>query len=223
MNTGKETFTQFDAASTGCPYMLVPTVFKDSRGTFSEVLAGEEALGCIKQINRSTSCKYALRGFHAQRAPFCQSKLVEALSVPIVDIIIDARPDSSTLGLCEAFMLDPAKQNKLYVPRGFLHGFFVPSWDYSKSQARDAVFMYYCDNVYDHASEVGISPASVITMMSSACSAPAPSDAMLWLCCELEDTERIVMSEKDTNGIGYSAFIEEVVSMHKSTGKLWYA
>ena len=147
---------QFDNISTGRPYMIYPNVFNDNRGTFSEVLKNDN-LKDIKQINRSTSCKMTFRGFHAQKAPFCQSKLVEALNHPIYDIIIDARPDSRSFGLIDAFLLDPIKQNKLYVPRGFLHSFFVP-WH---SNDDNATFMYYCDNLYDHGSEICINPLSV--------------------------------------------------------------
>ena len=55
----------FDAASTGRPCEIFPDIYGDSRGTFSEVMKHSEISG-IKQINRSTSKQYVLRGCHAQ-------------------------------------------------------------------------------------------------------------------------------------------------------------
>ena len=60
----------FDIASSGRPWMIFPKVVSDNRGTFSEVLVGEYLDG-IKQVNRSTSCQWTVRGCHAQRAPKC--------------------------------------------------------------------------------------------------------------------------------------------------------
>ena len=220
MNIEKTYYTEFDNVSTGRPYMVVPKVFGDNRGTFSEVLVGIEGLSEIKQINRSTSCKLALRGFHAQKAPYCQSKLVEAVTVPIIDIIIDARPDSKSFGLCEAFELDPAKQNKLYVPCGFLHAFFVPDWEEKDGYvAKEAVFMYYCNNVYDHASEFGISPASVIDKMMSIKQTDGGLSKFL---AAVNDRSSIVMSSKDTNGLDYDEFMKSAKDEYQATGKCWY-
>ena len=39
-------------------------VFSDSRGSFAEVLVGEEVVG-LKQINRSKSVSMTVRGCHA--------------------------------------------------------------------------------------------------------------------------------------------------------------
>jgi len=61
---------------------------------------------------------------HAQKGCFCQSKLVECVSGHIHDIIIDARPNSKTFGMTKTYALDSAKANALFVPCGFLHGFY---------------------------------------------------------------------------------------------------
>lgn len=44
----------------------------------------------------------------------------------------------------------------LFVPRGFLHAFAVPC------SVQDALFEYWCDNVYDKQSEVGVNPMSYL-------------------------------------------------------------
>ena len=44
----------------------------------------------------------------------------------------------------------------LWVPRGFLHAFVVPK------DVEHATFEYFCDNIYDKASEIGIAPTSFL-------------------------------------------------------------
>lgn len=218
-------YEQFDDVSTGRPYMMVPKVFGDNRGTFSEVLVDENGMPEMKQINRSTSCTKTFRGFHAQAGKYCQSKLVEAVTVPIIDIIIDARPDSKSFGLCEAFLLDPKKQNKLYVPRGFLHSIYVPEWDDEEFKSDSAVLMYYCDNVYDK--ETGgltISPKSVISkLVESFKDVDDDKDNfMLNLSKMLEDSSNIVLSDKDSKGVDYTTFMEKILQEYRESQVLWY-
>lgn len=210
----------FDMTSSGRPWMVVPKVFTDSRGTFSEVLVDKDGLSSIKQVNRSTSCSLTLRGFHAQRAPYCQAKLVESLTVPLYDIIVDARPDSSSFGLCKAYLLDPVKQNKLFVPRGFLHAFFVPDND---SNA-DAVFMYYCDNVYNFESQVGVDPKSVVAEMSHAFEGAVEEneDATYQAWKLLKSTKDLVLSKKDLEGLDYQEFMSKAKEDYEASRKAWY-
>lgn len=107
-------FDNFEADQKSRVFEIVPDVFGDSRGSFSEVLKCREdvpewmkTMTWIKQINRSVSSKNTIRGCHAQSGLFCQAKLVEALTTQIYDIIIDARPDSNTFGVSKAYLLDP--------------------------------------------------------------------------------------------------------------------
>lgn len=150
-------FADIATADRSAVLEVVPDVHIDTRGTFSEVLAAgalQDIDSCdavwlssfewLKQINRSTSAANVLRGCHAQIGAACQGKLVEALTAKVIDVIADARPESATFGKSKAYVLDPKLQNKVWVPRGFLHAFFVPDC----GQECDAVFQYFCDNVY---------------------------------------------------------------------------
>lgn len=51
----KEYDISFDNPNNERPYMIFPKVYSDNRGSFSEILAGEDVTW-IKQINRSISC-----------------------------------------------------------------------------------------------------------------------------------------------------------------------
>ena len=207
----------FDIARSGRPYMVYPKVHSDGRGTFSEVLVRDELDG-IKQVNRSTSCQWAIRGCHAQKAPHCQAKLVEALTIPIYDIITDARPDSKTFGLTEAYLLDPKAQNKLYVPHGFLHAFAVPP--YEQDPNAQAIFMYYCDDTYSKEDEVGVCPMSLLPKLVQKWEKEATNENhILWnLVQMLKAPERLVLSEKDSKAKNYQKFMEEV----SKDCQLWY-
>ena len=212
----------FDIASSGRPWMIFPKVVSDNRGTFSEVLVGEYLDG-IKQVNRSTSCQWTVRGCHAQRAPKCQSKLVEALNLPIYDIITDARPDSKTFGLTEVYFLDPVKQNKLYVPHGFLHSFVVPP---SKDKPNDAAyFMYYCDETYSRENEVSTNPMEIIPRVVKMKSKEVDDESHpLYSLVEMFKTpEKLVLSQKDVEGYSYQAFMENVSREFRESKKLWYS
>lgn len=211
----------FDIASSGRPWMIFPKVASDNRGTFSEVLVGEYLDG-IKQVNRSTSCQWTVRGCHAQRAPKCQSKLVEALNLPIYDIITDARPDSKTFGLTEVYLLDPVKQNKLYVPHGFLHSIAVPP---SKDKPSDsAYFMYYCDETYSRENEVSTNPMEIIPKIVELKSREVDSESHhLYSLVEMFKTpEKFVLSQKDVKGSSYQTFMEDVSREFRESNKLWY-
>jgi dTDP-4-dehydrorhamnose 3,5-epimerase len=69
--------------------------------------------------------KGTLRGMHFQAAPFQEAKLVRCTQGAIHDVIIDIRPDSPTYTEYIAVNLDADKQNALYVPEGFAHGFLT--------------------------------------------------------------------------------------------------
>lgn len=205
----------FDVAISGQPYMVYPKVFSDNRGSFSEVLVSSRGFDDIKQINRSVSCQWTIRGCHAQKAPHCQSKLVEALTIPIYDIITDARPDSKTFGLTAAYLLDPKQQNKLFVPHGFLHAFAVPE----NEKDVDAIFMYYCDDIYSKEDEVAVNPMSILPQLLENLK---NENNLLILVNMLKSSEKIILSEKDLAAKDYQLFMKEIYEEYTKTKKLWY-
>lgn len=73
------------------------------------------------------------------------------------DVIVDARLGSPTFGKIAVYMLDSREQTKLWVPRGFLHGFVV-----SGESAPRATFQYMVDAPYCREAETGCSPLEVL-------------------------------------------------------------
>lgn len=141
---------------TGFPGLKVfePRIFVDERGYFFEsynrqVFEAEKLSAEFVQDNQSSSTYGVVRGLHYQLAPFAQTKLVRVLQGKILDVAVDIRKGSPTYGKVYMLELSAEKQNQLYIPIGFAHGFSVLS--------DTAVVMYKCDNFYNKEAEAGIS------------------------------------------------------------------
>ncbi len=131
---------------------IIPRKFNDDRGYFLETFHEEKFTKAgIKekfvQANRSFSHQGVLRGLHFQAEPYAQAKLVSVVSGSALDVIVDLRPDSATLGKHIKYKLSADQQNMLFIPAGFAHGFVA---------LEDCVFQYMCSALYNHASEGGI-------------------------------------------------------------------
>lgn len=112
--------------------VLEPKVFADARGHFVETYnrrSFHDATGLdvdFVQDNQSFSKRHVLRGLHYQvRQP--QGKLVRAIVGEVYDVVVDIRRRSPTFGKWTAVTLSAAKNNLLWVPAGFAHGFLVVS------------------------------------------------------------------------------------------------
>ena len=96
--------------------IIEPKIFKDSRGYFFEpynLKSYKKTLGVINfvQDNESKSSRGVLRGFHFQKPPFEQAKLVRCVSGKVLDVAIDLRKNSPTFGKHESVIL--SEENKL--------------------------------------------------------------------------------------------------------------
>jgi len=104
-------------------------LFGDKRGFFVERFNKEkfEKLGLpteFIQDNHSKSAPNVLRGLHYQYEP-AQSKLVGCVGGRLLDIAVDIRKDSSTLGQWFSIELTEDNGKLLWIPAGFAHGFCV--------------------------------------------------------------------------------------------------
>jgi len=137
----------------GC-YLIHDTFFGDDRGYFFESFNRNtflEKTGLaidFVQDNQSASQKGVLRGLHFQHGEFAQAKLVRVLQGRVLDVVVDLRKGSATVGKYFSVELSENSHTQLFVPRGFAHGFVVLS--------DKAVFFYKCDNFYNKASDRGI-------------------------------------------------------------------
>jgi dTDP-4-dehydrorhamnose 3,5-epimerase len=115
---------------TGIAGLLVfePSPHRDERGWFSRTFDADVARGAgvdphaFLQDSQSRTVRGGLRGLHG-RVGHGEAKLVRCARGAILDVVVDARPGSPTMGRRESFRLDDETMASLYIPRGCLHGF----------------------------------------------------------------------------------------------------
>lgn len=135
-------------------WVIEPKVFSDNRGYFYEVWKQadfDEHIGYhveFIQDNESKSSFGVLRGLHYQKGEYSQAKLVRVLKGRVLDVAVDLRKDSPTLGKYVMVELSEENKRQFFIPRGFAHGFLVLS--------DEAVFTYKVDNIYAPQSEVSL-------------------------------------------------------------------
>lgn len=133
--------------------VIEPKVWKDNRGYFYESFNAKTLLEAgidvnFVQDNQSFSQKGALRGLHAQKAPFAQGKLVRVIQGKVLDVAVDIRKASPTYGQHFGIELSGENHKQLWVPPGFVHGFLTLE--------DNTIFTYKVSNYYDKASEIGV-------------------------------------------------------------------
>ncbi len=165
--------------------LLKPRVFGDDRGffveTWNERTFSEIGLDVkFVQDNHSLSRRGILRGLHFQN-PRSQGKLVWTVEGEIYDVAVDLRRSSPTFGKWEAFRLNADNRFRLWVPRGFAHGFYVTS--------ERAQVIYKCDDYY--------APEHEMTL--------AWNDPTLGIDWPIPDGDSPVLSPKDAVGLPFSA------------------
>jgi dTDP-4-dehydrorhamnose 3,5-epimerase len=133
--------------------LLTPAKHGDDRGFFMETYradawAAQGVATDFVQDNHSRSRRGTVRGMHFQLSPG-QGKLVRVARGAVLDVVVDIRRGSPTFGQWEAFELDDAGAQQLWIPVGFAHGFCVLS--------DVADFVYKCTSYYDPATESGFS------------------------------------------------------------------
>ncbi len=120
---------KFTQTSLEGAYLITPTPFEDHRGFFFRSFCVNEfaeqgLLVDIKQVNRSgTYGKGSFRGMHFQHPPYAETKIVECIKGIIFDVIIDIRKNSPTFLQWYGIELSESNKQKLYIPKGFAHGF----------------------------------------------------------------------------------------------------
>jgi dTDP-4-dehydrorhamnose 3,5-epimerase len=137
--------------------------FGDNRGYFTEHFRQEEFDKLFKgilglpyarfvQANESRSKPGVVRGLHFQWNPQ-MGKLVRTLYGRMVDMALDIRPGSPTLGKVVLYDMphepDSGYGEWIWIPPGFAHGNFYLA---------DSAIEYFCTGEYNPQAEAGIHP-----------------------------------------------------------------
>lgn len=128
-------------------------IYHDNRGFFVERFNKKlfQDLGLpvdYFQDNHSLSTPNVIRGLHFQNNP-SQAKLVGCLRGKILDVAVDIRKDSPTLGKYFSIELSAENGKLLFIPAGFAHGFAVLG-----NESADV--MYKVDNQFSKEGDGGI-------------------------------------------------------------------
>lgn len=131
------------------PAILIPKVWKDSRGYFMETFRQNEFASHFGEIhfvqdNQSKSTGGVLRGLHYQLS-HPQGKLVRVISGEVFDVAVDLRKSSPNFKKIYGVALNYRSHHIFWVPPGFAHGFYVTS--------EAAEFVYKCTAYYDPGDE----------------------------------------------------------------------
>ena len=166
--------------------ILIGNRFADNRGFFVETYKEKEYedLGIPRfvQDNLSESALGVIRGLHWQKPPFSQGKLVSCLSGRILDVALDVRIGSATLGKHVAIELNADEQKSLWIPEGFAHGF--------QSLANNTRVFYKVTNYWHKESEESLNPLDADIQIT-------------W-----HDLP-VISSEKDMNASSFSSFLKQ--------------
>ena len=133
--------------------IIEPKIYYDSRGYFFESYNKKKfdqyfGITNFVQDNESKSEKGVLRGFHFQKPPFEQAKLVRCIEGSVLDVVLDIRNGSKTYGKHEKVILSGKNKKQFFIPRGFAHAFLVLS--------ETAVLSYKVDNIYAPEHDSGV-------------------------------------------------------------------
>ncbi len=133
--------------------LIEPRVWNDERGFFLEsytrrLFAKNGIRAEFVQDNHCLSQKGVLRGLHYQVKPKAQAKLVRVARGSVYDVAVDIRKGSKTFGRWCAVTLSAARNNVLYIPEGFAHGYLALE--------PDTHVLYKVSDYYSPAHEKGI-------------------------------------------------------------------
>lgn len=109
---------------------IQPKIHSDERGWFHRVFdkssLQEVITKPIVQINHSfNKVRGTFRGFHFQKAPYAESKLIRCIQGKVYDMALDLRKESETFLQVVAVELCAEKRNMIFIPEGCAHGFIT--------------------------------------------------------------------------------------------------
>ena len=120
---------RFEATDLPDACLIIPEPIGDARGFFARTFCtrelGERGLetGFVQHSISTSAQRGTLRGMHFQTEPHGEVKIVTCHRGAIADIIIDLRPASRAYRKWQRFELTAENRHRLYIPKGFAHGF----------------------------------------------------------------------------------------------------
>jgi dTDP-4-dehydrorhamnose 3,5-epimerase len=111
--------------------LILPEVYEDNRGAFRRNFCFKELKEngidlSVSQGNISENkSMFTLRGFHYQKSPSSESKVLTPITGSIHNVVIDLRSDSPTFLKSVALDIWSSRRESLHVPAGCANAFLT--------------------------------------------------------------------------------------------------
>lgn len=166
--------------------IITPHIFSDNRGDYIKIyeknVYSDHGIACtFSESSEIVSTKGVLRGLHYQTID-SQAKLVHVIRGSVYDVAVDLRRHSKTFGQWKSFLLTGEKDEAVFIPEGFAHGFLVLE--------KDTVFTYQCSGVY----------------RPEYCGGLMWDDPTLAIDWPLSGIDEVVLSEKDKHNLSLEEY-----------------
>jgi len=143
---------KIESRQLGDVVVIVPEVFQDSRGFFTETFRADQfkALGLpteFVQDNHSRSAKGVVRGLHFQWNP-PMGKLMRVTAGSAFLVAVDIRQESPTLGQWVGVEASAENRRQVWAPAGFARGFCA--------LLEGTEIQYKCTGIYSNKAESAI-------------------------------------------------------------------
>lgn len=135
-------------------WLIEALPISDERGSFARTFCAAEyaehglETNFVQHSVSHSVKKHTLRGMHFQSAPHAEVKVVSCIDGAILDVIVDLRPNSPTYRRWTACELTASNNRRLYIPKGFAHGF--------QTLTEDAVVAYLISEFYNPQASTGV-------------------------------------------------------------------
>ena len=112
-------------------YLIQPDVFADERGVFRRSFCLDELADngidfkvCQGNISENFSA-YTMRGFHFQKAPSAEQKILTPVTGVLHNVVLDLRRDSASFLKWVAMEISSDRRESLLVPAGCANAFLT--------------------------------------------------------------------------------------------------
>jgi dTDP-4-dehydrorhamnose 3,5-epimerase len=129
------------------PVLILPEFWSDGHENYfsqydSRKFANliDENVAFVQENESLTHRAGTIRGLHYQSPPHSQGKLIKCTRGRILDVVVDARVNSSTYGEHICVELSSENNRQLWIPAGFIHGF--------ATQTENTIISYKVTNYY---------------------------------------------------------------------------
>ena len=133
--------------------IMVPSIFGDERGTFrrnfcrNTLLASGVDFECVQGNISCNDSKHTMRGFHYQKFPSNESKILTPITGSIYNVVVDLRKKSSTYLKCCSVSVASDRFESLLVPAGCANAFLTLE--------DNTIIQYYMGDIFRDQSYAG--------------------------------------------------------------------